>query len=57
MEQSTAGKSKHLANDLIMFLRKIGEAYQLQSDYMCREAIAAYKDLPAAHQNTAWVQG
>ena len=29
MEQSTAGKSKHLANDLIMFLRKIGEAYQL----------------------------
>lgn len=59
MEQSTGGKAKaqtHAGTDLVMFLRKLGEAYQLQADYRCREAIAAYKALPVIHQKTAWVQ-
>ena len=41
--------------DLISLLRHLGQAYQMQSDYRCQEAIQMYKKLPKAHLQTAWV--
>lgn len=43
------------SDDLIALLKSIAEAYQLQADYKCKEALNAYKRLPPQHFDTAWV--
>lgn len=70
LQQSTGGKQAPMtrdhydfsassvvggSEDLIYLLKSIAEAYQLQADYKCREALVAYKRLPTHHFDTPWV--